>query len=237
FYDVNYQDPTKVYAGSQPWTLNFNGAVRRQVADMGYGFALPSANLWLKKHLLHAISDTAYNPYLVAMYYEGAWSGNQAGCSGPQPEGAPFMQTWAAMKDSYNSTAQGLASFSYSTTQAEWAYHLIALSAASFLPGLTDGALSGTTAYNWMKATVPDQILTTLVPRLRIVPRSYAAAPDASRCDLNRDSRIDVSDLQILINSTLGSACAADLNLDSRCDILDIQIEINSIISGICGAK
>lgn len=227
-------DPTKQYSASQPWTLNFNGAVWSETADMGFAAARPLANWWLSKHLLHEVLDPAYNPYLTGLYYEPVMSGSFASCGGSPAVGTPFFQTWADMKNAFVPATQAYADFNYATVQAEWAYPLIALATASFLPNVRDGALSGQAGYAWMKAKVPNQNLTMLVPRLRIIPRSNASGVLA--CDLNGDGVVDNTDVQLSISNALGQAsCAtADLDGDGRCDVIDVQRVINAALGGSC---
>jgi hypothetical protein len=55
-----------------------------------------------------------------------------------------------------------------------------------------------------------------------------------SRCDLNRDSVVNVVDVQRLVLLVLGAATGApgegDLNRDSRVDVLDVQLMVNVVL-------
>ncbi len=63
------------------------------------------------------------------------------------------------------------------------------------------------------------------------------AVSSSSPCDVYQTGRIDVADVQSLINQTLGSAVAAnDLNGDGVVNVVDVQIVINAVISGTCSA-
>lgn len=226
-------DPTKEYSASQPWTLNFNGAVWSEAADMGFAEARPLANWWLSKHLLHVISDPAYNPNLVGLYYEPVMSGSFASCPSSPATGTPFFQSWAAMKGAFVPATQAYSNLNYATVQAEWGYPLISLATASFLPGLSDGSLTGQAAYNWMTANVPNQNLTMLVPRLRILPRTASVL---NPCDLNGDGVVNAADVQLSVSAANGqSACGnADLRGTGICDVVDVQRVINAAQGGQC---
>ena len=55
-------------------------------------------------------------------------------------------------------------------------------------------------------------------------------------CDLNGDGRVNVLDVQLATNQTLGyAACgSADLNGDSRCTIIDVQRIISASLGAAC---
>ena len=63
-----------------------------------------------------------------------------------------------------------------------------------------------------------------------------AGGPVANPCDLNGDSAVDVLDVQIAINQTLGkSACGkSDLDSDGTCDVVDVQREVNAALGASC---
>jgi hypothetical protein len=59
-----------------------------------------------------------------------------------------------------------------------------------------------------------------------------------SRCDVNRDSSVNVVDLQQLTNEVLGvKPDVDDLNSDSRVSVVDVQIVINAVLSLGCSAS
>jgi hypothetical protein len=71
--------------------------------------------------------------------------------------------------------------------------------------------------------------------QLMISPDSGQAKAPASPCDINRDGKIDVLDVQLAVNASLGVApCVADLDGNGRCDLADMQRVINAVISGAC---
>ena len=140
------------------------------------------------------------------------------------------------MKNAMTPTTKAYSNFNYATAQAEWGYPLIALATASFLPGLSDNGLSGQAAYDWMKANVPNQNLTTLVPRLRIVPRVTAASVRLNACDLNSDGAVDQSDVQASISAALGQTSCGTNDVDGggSCDVVDVQRVINAAQGAAC---
>jgi hypothetical protein len=65
-----------------------------------------------------------------------------------------------------------------------------------------------------------------------------SAQTTGSLCDLNGDQLVNVIDVQVAINQSLGVApCGtADLNRDGQCNVIDVQLEINSVLTGSCAA-
>ena len=51
-----------------------------------------------------------------------------------------------------------------------------------------------------------------------------------SRCDLNKDSSINILDVQLLTNSILNKSGGVDLNRDGSVNVLDLQILTNSVL-------
>jgi hypothetical protein len=60
--------------------------------------------------------------------------------------------------------------------------------------------------------------------------------PSASRCDINVSGAVDVNDIQLCINQTIGvTPCTtADINLDSQCTVVDVQRVVNASLGGQC---
>jgi hypothetical protein len=60
--------------------------------------------------------------------------------------------------------------------------------------------------------------------------------PSASRCDINASGGVDVNDIQLCINQTIGVApcTTADINLDSQCTVVDVQRVVNASLGGQC---
>jgi hypothetical protein len=54
-------------------------------------------------------------------------------------------------------------------------------------------------------------------------------------CDINSDGVVNVVDVQLVLNQSLGlAACTADLDLNGTCDIVDVQRVINAALGGSC---
>jgi hypothetical protein len=59
-----------------------------------------------------------------------------------------------------------------------------------------------------------------------------------SKCDINRDGSITVTDVQAIINEALGVTPATnDLNGDGVVNVSDVQIVINAALGLGCAAK
>jgi hypothetical protein len=60
--------------------------------------------------------------------------------------------------------------------------------------------------------------------------------PSASRCDINASGAVDVNDIQLCVNQTIGVApcTTADINLDSQCTVVDVQRVVNASLGGQC---
>jgi len=64
---------------------------------------------------------------------------------------------------------------------------------------------------------------------------SMAAWGQTSACDLNADSRVDASDVQLAINMSLGvSSCTANVVGTGVCNVIMTQRVINSAQGGAC---
>jgi len=70
-------------------------------------------------------------------------------------------------------------------------------------------------------------LLLALIPTL--------AAQSTNQCDLNGDNVVNVADVQIAINETLGlAACTMNLDATGTCDITDVQRVIAAALGGTC---
>lgn len=59
-----------------------------------------------------------------------------------------------------------------------------------------------------------------------------------SRCDLNQDGLITVTDTQFILNEALGTTTAVDdLNGDGAVNVVDVQIVINAVLALGCAAS
>lgn len=57
-----------------------------------------------------------------------------------------------------------------------------------------------------------------------------------SRCDVNTNGAVNVSDVQLCANQAIGvSSCTTgDVNSDARCNVLDVQRIVNAALGGSC---
>jgi hypothetical protein len=62
--------------------------------------------------------------------------------------------------------------------------------------------------------------------------------PARNKCDVNRDTLVNVADVQLITNEALGTAPAVDdLNQDGVVNIVDVQIVVNAVLGLGCAAK
>ena len=119
------------------------------------------------------------------------------------------------------------------TTDVEHGYAQIVRAATSFLPGITDGSLSGQSAWNWMNSPtqgVSNQSGLNDNPKWAILPRGFGSVQQVSLCDLNSDGVVNILDVQTGISRTLnGQQCGAH-----NCSIVDIQGIINTVLGASC---
>jgi hypothetical protein len=66
----------------------------------------------------------------------------------------------------------------------------------------------------------------------------YASSnqPPVTSCDLNSDSSVNVSDVQICANQAIGvvPCTSGDINQDSACNVVDVQRAVNAALGGQC---
>ncbi len=62
----------------------------------------------------------------------------------------------------------------------------------------------------------------------------YGQGPPPS-CDANGDGVVNVADVQLAVNTALGTApCTTDLDQNGRCDIVDVQRVVNAALGSAC---
>jgi len=230
--DANATNPC-----DSPWMYGYKLNVMGHIQDLGFSAA--ALNQLTFRWLLHALTDSAYNPYRCCGYRIAV-----------QHTNATFFQNYTdalnAFSTSFNDcgtvrnlrTYQGFVDACGGTSDSNVSgpgYPHIMKGAASYLAGLniTDGGLTGTAAWNWMIGHVCCQASTGANPQWVTLPRTAAAAP----CDTNGDGVIDVADVQLTVNMALGvTACTAAGDLDGNgvCDVVDIQRVINTVLGGSC---
>ena len=71
-------------------------------------------------------------------------------------------------------------------------------------------------------------------PPLGGTPPPPPPPPPAASCDVNKDSSVNVVDVQQAVNQALGAACASDINQDGSCNVVDVQRVVNAALGGGC---
>jgi len=154
-------DHTTTEAMTQEWMEAFLIMELGRAKELGY----PTDALLksVAPHLIGQLTDPGYNPYLSATYetptvslLTNAWFTN-----------------WADAKSGYISSFQTLTTWPDEAfpSDLDQSYALIIRAAASYLPGLTAGSLSGNDAWNWAYAHVLNDSLLNTDPKWAILPR------------------------------------------------------------------
>lgn len=214
-----------VQSGTSPWMVNYCHLIFGHLKELG----LPIAKLQetAARNLLNQIRNPDYNPYLTSYYRMPLFRRSDG----------KFFTTWASVKGGFPLSDQTTTTWSGTPSDPNLSYPLLALAASSYLPGITDGALNGQDAWNWMKANVPNQNLLNDNLLWAISPRAAASSTTTpGTCDLNGDGTEDPTDVQIAVNQALGSApCGtADLDGNGSCNVVDVQRVINVLLGGAC---
>ncbi len=146
-----------------------------------------------------------------------------------------FFSTWAEWRTGFIASYDPRPLFLSRATDAEFGWSNIAYAALSYAPGISSGNLTGDAAWNWIKTNLPSQDLQNDNPKWAIVPR-LTAPPTTISCDVNLDGAVNVLDVQLAINATLGtSPCPpADMDQDGSCTVIDIQRVTNAALGGTC---
>src|SRR5262249_12814815 len=125
---------------------NYAHVVFGHIRELGFPIG-PVADA-VAKNLMNVIANPDYNPYLVGTgWFLPILDQNEQ-----------YFTSFAAMRAAFIPPAGDIKQWppeSYPTSSD--GYTFIALAAASFLPGLSDGNVTGQSAWEWMKAHVPYQ--------------------------------------------------------------------------------
>ena len=157
--DAGNMDTTVTYCADTPWMMNFVLFALGRAEELGY----PATTLrqYLSGYLVGAVTDSGYNPYLIAAYR----------IPSIRVSDRDYFQTWAEVLSGYKpaSVAQAQASFLGSTGigDVEHGYPNIALAAASYVRDLP----LGETAWTFMAANTLANPLLNKNPKWAIVPR------------------------------------------------------------------
>ena len=137
-------NPAIASVTSSGWQDNFLRLTLGRVKELGFSDVTP-LQVALSKNLIHLISDPATNPWLTDDYRFPALQASNGG----------YFQTWASWFAAFMPPNQTQTTwFSNPPNDVEHGYAHIERAAASFLPGINDGALSGQNAWNWVNAAL-----------------------------------------------------------------------------------
>ena len=153
-------DPAKATRANSPWMFNYTHMVLGRLREMGFPMAKLQSNV--AKSLLHQLLDPGYNPYMVEEYRIPTT--DKAG---------NYFTSWRTLAEAYTVPQKRLSKrqFIIFPELAEGGYVHIARAAASYLPGVNDGALKGEDAWKWMIQHEPAQHLLNDNPKWALVPR------------------------------------------------------------------
>lgn len=158
--DTSPANPSMVQVVGEPWEYNYLHVVLGHVAELS--FPITQVQRTLAKNLLNQLANPAYNPYLAGMYR--------------MPVICAFTKTyytdWSSVKEAFEPKVRNTKAWlDNGDENVSSGYPHIARAAASFLPGIEDGTLSGQAAWNWINAHVGHQDLLGTDPSWAIVPR------------------------------------------------------------------
>jgi len=150
-----------------PWMYNYNHIVFGHIEELGFPINKLRQNLAL--NLLHMLKDPGFNPYLAGAYRVPV----------TMVSTRTYYQQWADVKQAYKTSfgtppvnLQTIATWPENdAADMEHGYPRILKAAASFLPGINDGALKGQDAWDWVVASVGYQELEGVNPKWSILPR------------------------------------------------------------------
>jgi hypothetical protein len=228
--DTSSFDPTKTCGTGAPWQDHLNIVMNGVIEDMGFT-EIDTLRKDEAALIVHEAADPAYNPYLAGAYHAPA--ATQDGiCNGA----TPWIQTWGDMSAAWLPSAVSAAQSTWNTEKGDgnFGYPNIARAAGSYATDVTDGGISGSTAWTWLYANANDTTALETDPQWAFLPRSSGSRFGA--CDLNGDSSLSVLDVVIGTSQVLGTqpCSTADLNHDGQCNVVDIQILVNAVLQQSC---
>lgn len=151
-------DPAKTFSTTGPW-MNYIILSSLGIMDE-LGFPARPLRLNFGKYLVGQLTDPAFNPYLVDVYYMP---------SGPA-KGKNY-DSWAEVLDAFRPAVASTRRFT-AVGSADFHYGFIALAALSVLTDVDMNGKSGQDTYLWLKNNYPGQSLLNDNPKWAIVPRS-----------------------------------------------------------------
>ena len=223
-------DPAKACFVEAPWQQNYVNIAWGHIEELGFSTITPLRQA-AAKNLLHMILDPSYTPKdLLAVYWLGT-RGYATDCNN-----APPLTSWSDVINTI--TPRELVSaktrWFRGASDATGGYPTIALGASSFLVGLNDGTTSGTDAWLWMQSNITNQAALNDNPMWAFVPR-LGSSGDPSACDVNKDGIVNILDVQMAVEQSLGAMpCATTNLLHDGCTLADVQIIINAALGQGC---
>lgn len=221
-----------------PWQQNFLQMVLGIAAER-FSDAVPLQRA-AGKNLANQLANPAFNPWMINAYFAPVLQYSA------QFGGGNYYSTWAQVKAAYTTSwqnAQTWANTDDAISDVEHGYTHIARAAASFLPGIVDGAVTGQAAWNWINdpaRQVSTQPGLNNNPKWALVPRTGGGtAPSQTPCDLTSDRAVNTADVDLAVDKALGaSSCAAgdagDVDQNGSCNVVDVQRVINAVLTGTC---
>ena len=227
---VPANDPLACFTADAPWEIGYALNVVGHIQELG--FAIGPLNVVQFTHLLHQVSDPAYNPYLAGAYQYPV----------QRKTTSQYYQTWADLKNAFTTAWNDGCGNTYNLrTVNVWTencggggdqntsapgYPHIMRGASSYLAGLAidDGPLLGANAWTWMNTHV--QPGSGANPVYIVLPRSYVPPnpTPGNKCDLNSDGKVDSLDVQLSIVRVLGGTGSST----------DTQRIINAALGAAC---
>jgi hypothetical protein len=231
YYEMDCAGDT--YAAELQWQQNYYHMTLGHTAEL-YSAASPAQQLTTQWTVNASGSAGGHNPwlndtYLVPMLMNSnshhtptSWTQLMNGYTvGPDPNGRIWRDKTALSY--YNTSNAAADSLSYA---AEHDYDFIARAAVSFGSGVTTPeGNSGLTVYNWIRDSEMGPL--GLNGEYATNPK-WAISPRLS-CDMNRDGRIDVVDVQLALLQEL-SVCASG----GPCSSVGVQAVIAAALGGVC---
>jgi hypothetical protein len=158
--DTNPANPDLVGIVGEPWEYNFLNIVFGHVNELG--FPITQVQQTVAKNLLNQLVNPAYNPYLAGMYRMPVLEASTN----------TYYTDWGSVKQAYLPSLQNTQAWlDNGDADIFSGYPHIARAAASFLPPINDGPLSGQAAWDWINAHVGYQSLLGLDPQWALLPR------------------------------------------------------------------
>ncbi len=158
--DTNPANPDLVGVVGEPWEYNYLNIVFGHVNELGFPITLVQQTV--AKNLLNQLVNPAYNPYLAGMYRMPVLEASTK----------TYYTDWGSVKLAYLPSLQNTQVWlDNGDADIFSGYPHIARAAASFLPPINDGPLSGQAAWDWINANVGYQNLVGLDPQWALLPR------------------------------------------------------------------